>query len=384
MASSSSSLGLAPSSRRQCLQDVSTLDDVVTLLQKSKRIIVVSGAGISVSAGIPDFRSRDIGLYNTLDCAKFGIPSAELLFDIEFFRIDPDPFYRFANLLLPSKQVKPTLCHKFLYLLQTRRKLLRNYTQNIDGLERKAGITNLIECHGHMNTFHCIKCNRKRKLDEVIEDVRNGMVCYCRCKEIMKPAVTFFGEQLPKILFSTMIKDMPKCDLLLVIGTSLKVGGSVHEVLKGLDQSVPQILINRDPVQLPESISEGFDVSILGQCDDIAEYLCSQLGWLDLLGKHIAENSNPILNGKTDDDLKENSSSSKMESPATVEDEILVCNSGNKRKRIQDENELEAMTAVSSAKWICRKNEERKFTVQRDTAQHDTVRSCLNDQSDVV
>ena len=104
-------------------------------------------------------------------------------------------------------------------------------------------------------------------------------MCYCPCGEVLKPSVTFFGEQLPTALFTAMGKDLPRCDLLLVIGTSLKVGGSVHEVLRGLPPHVPQVLINRDPVALPPSLSEGFDVTLLGQCDDIASYLCDRLDW---------------------------------------------------------------------------------------------------------
>jgi NAD+-dependent protein deacetylase sirtuin 1 len=265
---------------RPRLSEVETLDDAIQLIERAKRIIVVTGAGISVSTGIPDFRSKE-GLYNTLDCTKYGIPSAELLFDIEFFNIDPAPFYQFASTLLPDLDVTPSVCHRFLALLQARKKLLRNYTQNVDGLERKVGLTNLVECHGTMDRFHCTgaKCTRKQMLAEVMVDVHLGNVCYCKCGEVMKPAVTFFGEQLPKILFTTMAKDLPKCDLVLVIGTSLKVGGSVHEVLRSVDPSVPQVLINREVVTLPSSMSEGFDVSILGQCDDIARYLCARLDW---------------------------------------------------------------------------------------------------------
>jgi NAD-dependent deacetylase sirtuin 1 len=274
--------------KREQLEGVSTLEHVVELLRSRKRIIVISGAGISVSCGIPDFRSKEHGLYNKLDCAKFGIPSAELLFDLEFFEIDPQPFYRFASSLLPN-DVQPSLAHKFLGVLAQKKKLLRNYTQNVDGLERKVAALNhskqVVECHGSMAGFKCIKCKYKADLNDALaEEVRHGNVIYCgskSCTEVMKPNITFFGEALPKSLYTAINKDLPLCDLVIVIGTSLKVGGSVMEILKRIDPSVPQILINKEGVKLP-AFSAGFDVSLLGQCDDVVHMLCALLGWRDV------------------------------------------------------------------------------------------------------
>ena len=269
---------------RTKLTTVTSLDDVLELLRTRRQIIVITGAGISVSCGIPDFRSKD-GLYNTLDCSSFGIPSAELLFDLEFFEIDPQPFYRFASSLLPN-DTQPSLAHHFLGTLSGQKKLLRNYTQNVDGLERKVPGLNhnkqLIECHGSMAKFKCTKCRFKTDLnEELASEVRKGNVVYCSsksCTEVLKPNITFFGEPLPSSLGKSIEKDLPICDLVLVIGTSLKVGGSVVEIIKRIDPSVPQILINKECVKLP-AFSEGFDVSILGQCDEVVQYLCQRLGW---------------------------------------------------------------------------------------------------------
>lgn len=135
---------------RSKLLSFSTVKHVIESIKNSKKIIVITGAGISVSSGIPDFRSKDIGIYHTLDCDRYNIPSAELLFDYQFFKIDAEPFYKFAINLLPDENVAPSPCHNFIACLQARGKLLRNYTQNVDGLERKAGISKLIECHGSM------------------------------------------------------------------------------------------------------------------------------------------------------------------------------------------------------------------------------------------
>jgi len=270
---------------RAQLAGVTTLDHVLELLRTRKNIILITGAGISVSCGIPDFRSKDKGLYNTLDCTSFGIPSAELLFDLEFFEIDPQPFYRFASTLLPS-DVQPSLSHHFIGTLSQKKKLLRNYSQNVDGLERKVQGLNhnkqLIECHGSMAQFKCTKCRFKTNLtEEISSEVRKGQVVYCSsksCTEVMKPNITFFGEALPASLHRAIEKDLPLCDLIIVIGTSLKVGGSVVEIIKRMDPSVPQILINKEAVKLP-AFSQGFDVSILGECDQVVQFLCQQLGW---------------------------------------------------------------------------------------------------------
>src|SRR5690554_1532096 len=86
--------------------------DLAAAIATSRGVVVVAGAGISVACGIPDFRSAD-GLYNTLQCAEIGLPSPELLFDLEYFLLDPEPFYKFAHTLLPAQAVEPSATHAF-------------------------------------------------------------------------------------------------------------------------------------------------------------------------------------------------------------------------------------------------------------------------------
>ncbi|KAJ1972893.1 NAD-dependent protein deacetylase sirtuin-2, partial [Dimargaris xerosporica] len=121
-----------------------------------RSIIVLSGAGISTSAGIPDFRSPGTGLYDNL--SKFNLPYAEAIFDIDYFRRCPQPFYALAKELYPGN-FKPTLSHYFVRLLAEKKRLLRNFTQNIDTLERVAGIDPelLVEAHGSFHTAHCTR-----------------------------------------------------------------------------------------------------------------------------------------------------------------------------------------------------------------------------------
>ena len=284
------------------------LEGVANLLEGRKNIVVLVGAGISTSVGIPDFRSKDKGLYNTLDAEALGLSCPEDLFCIEFFRSNPLPFYKFAkHLYYPNQEPKPpaplppvattnngknrnakkdqpktndqgkkstkpkqhkatetkeppaatrtskririrrqqgnqhvllpeelgislygredknepasqrpplppktnhaarrkapdkiqadattttttTLApsdsHKLLALLEKRKMLLRVYTQNIDGLESSAGVSNskIVYCHGSLRSMSCSRCSRKNlPLDkEVLTSIEAGSVPLCR------------------------------------------------------------------------------------------------------------------------------------------------------------------------------------------------------------
>ena len=122
--------------RRKKLPDVNTLDQVVDLIRNSKKIIVLTGAGVSVSCGIPDFRSRD-GVYARLAVDFPDLPDPQAMFDIHYFRKNPRPFFKFAREIYPG-QFQPSPCHRFIKSIENHGTLLRNYTQNIDTLEQVA------------------------------------------------------------------------------------------------------------------------------------------------------------------------------------------------------------------------------------------------------
>ena len=232
-------------------------------------------------------------------------------------------------MLLPNDSILPSPCHRFISLLEQKKILLRNYTQNVDGLgiiilimliindnnnqiimavERKVGINRVIECHGSFSAFKCLDCKKARKLDKDIENcIRNKKVLYCnntKCKGegILKPEIIFFGEKLPKMFEKAFKVDLnSKCDCIIVIGTSLKVGGSVHEILKKMDSSIPRVLINKNIVEIPDKSrnngdsnkgGKAFNLSLLGNCDDIVTYLCSLLDWtIDTAANKINNNN---------------------------------------------------------------------------------------------
>lgn len=273
---------------RQQLKHISTLDHVKQLLSTCKNIVVLTGAGISVSCGIPDFRSRD-GIYARLSQDYPDLPNPQAMFDINYFKTNQWPFFKFAKEIYPG-QFTPSLCHRFISFLDQAGILLRNYTQNIDTLEQVAGIKNVVQCHGSFATATCMNCKYKLDCEEIKDDIFNQKIPYCKqctvdCKDktsamnVIKPDIVFFGESLPKSFHNQIQEDKNKADLLIVIGSSLKVR-PVSLIPNLIKPDVPQILINREPLS-----HFSFDVELYGNCDDVIAELCTQLGsdWIKVL-----------------------------------------------------------------------------------------------------
>jgi len=242
--------------KREPVVNVESFDTVIDLISQSKKIIVLSGAGVSVSCGIPDFRSPG-GLYDTVR-ERFGLEEPQALFDTNYFRKNPNPFFTLAKDIFPGGDVKPSVAHHFVRILEQNNQLLRNYTQNIDGLENAAGVERVIPCHGSFATASCRRCKVKVLGDEIRDDVLAGRIPTCKAcgnrptqegeeRPILKPDIVFFGEPLVDSFFQNVDRDLEEADLMIVMGTSLKVA-PVQRLPALLSHSVPRILINRELV----------------------------------------------------------------------------------------------------------------------------------------
>ncbi|KIX03577.1 uncharacterized protein Z518_07130 [Rhinocladiella mackenziei CBS 650.93] len=255
-----------------------------------KKIVVMTGAGISTSAGIPDFRSPDTGLYANL--ARLNLPYAEAVFDIGYFRRNPYPFYTLAHELYPGKY-RPTVTHSFVSLLHKKGKLLKLFTQNIDCLEREAGVPadKIVEAHGSFATQRCIDCQTEYPDDLMKEMVSKKEVPHCirkTCNGLVKPDIVFFGEALPESFH--MNRSLPaRADLAIVMGTSLTVQpfASLPSFVR---EDTPRVLINLERVGSLGSRPD--DVLLLGDCDDGVRKFADALGWLDEL-EELWETTNP-------------------------------------------------------------------------------------------
>jgi len=205
------------------------------------------GAGISVSAGIPDFRTPGTGLYSQLE--KYNLPKPEAVFEIDYFRNNPRPFHLLAKELFPGHYC-PTPTHVFMRLLHDKGLLLRVFTQNIDSLEHVAGLPTdkVVAAHGNFDSAHCIACGEEHDVEYVRKAVMGGEICRCSvCSGLVKPDIVFFGESLPERFFESYQRDFPSGDLLLVMGTSLVVQ-PFASLVDMVEDDCPRLLINRERV----------------------------------------------------------------------------------------------------------------------------------------
>jgi len=290
-----------------------SIDAVIKYIQdgRAKSIAIMCGAGISTSAGVPDFRTPGTGLYDNLK--KYHLEKPEDMFNLEYFRQNPQPFYDLAQSLLPAN-LTPTITHFFMKLLEKKGLLKRIYTQNIDALERRAGIdpSLIVEVHGSFGLNHCTKCQKEYSteyfrgkitecsdmvLDKTLSEAEaaaKGPIPWCLCEDPeclgnVKPDIVFFGESLPQRYFDLREEDMGTSDLLLVIGSSLKVG-PFNATMDYFNMHAPRMLINLERAGEVDEMSQdcGFrfdmednyrDVVMLGSCDECIITLCASLGW---------------------------------------------------------------------------------------------------------
>ncbi|XP_049858280.1 NAD-dependent protein deacetylase sirtuin-2 [Schistocerca gregaria] len=319
----------------------SSVDGIIKYIKdsKCKNIITMAGAGISTSAGIPDFRSPGSGLYHNLE--KYNLPDPQAIFEIGFFRENPKPFFTLAKELYPGS-FKPTVCHYFIRLLQEKGLLLRHYTQNIDTLERVAGIPGekIVEAHGTFHTSHCIDCHSGYSMEWIKEKIFADSVPTCEdCNGIVKPDIVFFGENLPTKFFTLMQKDFPKCDLLIIMGSSLAVQ-PFASLIDRVPSNCPRLLVNREKAGERSSLmvmmglggldfkSEySRDVALLGDCDYGCQLLADKLGWGDELRELVAkehkrideENSKNVSTGTNEQEIKGAQSEGKQKSEVKEE-----------------------------------------------------------------
>lgn len=203
---------------------------------------VFTGAGIGTESGIPDFRSRDSGLWDDINPMEVA--------SIYGFKHNPRAFFDWVRpLARTTLAAQPNAAHLALAHLE-REGLIRGViTQNIDNLHRRAGSQQVYELHGHMRQATCIQCYHEVDATDLIADlVVSGTIPYCpKCNGILKPNVILFGEQLPIRVFLAAQEVARMADVMLVIGSSLVVEPACQLPELAVRTGARLIIINLEP-----------------------------------------------------------------------------------------------------------------------------------------
>ncbi|PNS19941.1 NAD-dependent protein deacetylase hst4 [Sphaceloma murrayae] len=300
-------------------EDQSQLDRLVRVLHKRRKIVVVAGAGISVSAGIPDFRSST-GLFTSLRAEHNLKGSGKNLFDASVYKDDSSTstFHDMVrNMSKLTKDASATEFHHLLATLADEGRLLRLYTQNVDGIDVK--MTPLattvplrkvdgkwpktVQLHGGLAKMVCSKCKDIRDFNADLFDGPEPPVCgECVAMDLartvvagkrshgigrFRPRMVLYNEHNPdeEAIGSVVSEDLRKRpDAIIVVGTSLKIPG-VKRIVREMCATVRDrrdgvaIWINNDPEPTGIEFKDCWDIVVQGTCDEVARHAAMRRWW---------------------------------------------------------------------------------------------------------
>lgn len=191
------------------------LDRLASRMREASGAAVLSGAGVSVSSDIPAFRGQD-GLWQRYDPVEYA--------HIAAFRERPEEVWRMLRELdVVLAAAEPNAAHLAIARLERIGVVSAVITQNVDGLHQEAGSRRVIELHGSRGSLTCLGCGTTVARTAVEDDVRAERVPRCGCGGLLKPDVTFFGEELPAGAMEAAEAVVRDAELLLVVGTSAEV-----------------------------------------------------------------------------------------------------------------------------------------------------------------
>jgi NAD-dependent deacetylase len=226
------------------------LESVSEWIAHSRRVVALTGAGISTESGIPDFRGPQ-GVWTKN-------PKAEKLSDIRYYMTDPE-VRRLAwqqRVAHPAWQARPNAGHLALVSLEQSGRLHALVTQNIDGLHQAAGNSpeKIVEVHGTMHEVVCMRCDWRGPMQATLDRVRAGEEDpACRsCGGILKSATISFGQALVPEVIDRALKAAQEADLLLAIGTSLNVYPVAGAVPVAKSAGAKIVILNAEPTPMDE------------------------------------------------------------------------------------------------------------------------------------
>lgn len=244
------------------------MERLAELFGESRCTVALTGAGISVPSGIPDFRTPETGLWAKVDPMEVA--------HIDVFRRDPARFwsyYRPRFHALGDKQ--PNSAHEALAELERRGLLSGVVTQNIDRLHRAAGSQNVVEVHGSIASSTCVRCGSSYGIEAVDELFDEDGIARCQdCQGLVKPDVVLFGEPLPEAAMAAAQDLAQRADLMLCVGSSLVVHPVASLPGLALEQGGRLAIVTKGPTPYDGDA----EVKLGGEVDEELARLVAALG----------------------------------------------------------------------------------------------------------
>lgn len=238
------------------------IEQAADIIDNSKLTLALTGAGISVESGIPDFRSPG-GLWSKYDPFEYA--------SITVFRSNPEKVWEMAEEMTQLVDgAKPNRAHMGMAELEKMGRLHHIITQNVDNLHQEAGSKNVIEYHGNTSTLTCLRCGKRYKS----KDKKNELPPRCRCGQILKPDAVFFGEAIPPVALNKSFQLASEAQVLMVVGTSAVVSpaNTIPSVAKQNGAKI--IEINKEMTHLTGTIT---DVFLQGDAGKIISLLVDEI-----------------------------------------------------------------------------------------------------------
>jgi NAD-dependent deacetylase len=238
------------------------------LLNDADAAVVLTGAGVSVPSGIPDFRTPGEGLWEKVNPMEVA--------HIDAFRRDPDRFWSFySQRFMGLRDKQPNEAHRVLADLERRGLVRALVTQNIDRLHTAAGSTQVIEVHGSIERCICMECGGYFALEQVVEMLERGVgtpECTA-CIAPLKPDVVLFGEMLPEEAMAEAYALAREADLILCVGTSLEVYPVAGLPRVTLDAGGAVALITQGPTPYDAEADVKLDGDVVDELTTVRQLL---------------------------------------------------------------------------------------------------------------
>ncbi len=250
--------------------DLNAIDRVVELLRSARRLLFITGAGLSADSGLPTYRGVG-GLYAGGRTTAYGLPVEEVLSGAMMTNRPEITWQFIRELERPSRQAVPNRGHEVIAEMESHFDAVWTLTQNVDGLHRRAGSQRVLDVHGDLHDLACTRCEHAERVSDY--EGLDPLPRCPKCQAILRPAVVLFGEELPETKMVRLSSEVEAgFDVVFSIGTSSLFPYIAAPVLFARETGIPTVEIN------PEStaVTRRVDLKIAGGAAEALDRIWQQ------------------------------------------------------------------------------------------------------------